>query len=113
MAKKSDVSKVMICGGGKIGQMVAQLLSDCGDYAVTVVDKDKKQFSKFKKMKNVATEIVDLSNQKAIEKVAKKHDFLISTAPFFLTEIIAGAGAEHNDALGRSRTYGILPETKR
>lgn len=91
MAKKSDISTVMICGGGKIGQMVALLLSDCGDYTVTVVDKDKKQFSKFKKMKNVATEVVDLSNQKAIEKVAKKHDFLISTAPFFLTETIAGA----------------------
>jgi saccharopine dehydrogenase-like NADP-dependent oxidoreductase len=84
-------SKVTICGGGKIGEMVALFLSDCGDYECLVLDRDKKQLSKFKKIVGVSTHVCDISQQKELEKAAKGSDFIISTAPFSLTTVIAGA----------------------
>ncbi len=84
-------TKVTICGGGKIGEMVALFLTDCGDYECLVLDKNKKQFSKFKKMKNVQTHICDIANQKDLVKAANGTEFIISTAPFSLTTVIAGA----------------------
>jgi saccharopine dehydrogenase-like NADP-dependent oxidoreductase len=91
-----EKSKVTICGGGQIGEMVALFLSDCGDYECLVLDKDKKQFSKFKKMRNVATKVCDITKQKDLEKAAKGTDFIISTAPFSLTTIIASAAKNLN-----------------
>lgn len=87
----SDQNKVIICGGGNIGHMAALFLSDSGDYEVKVVDKDKKQFAKFKGFKNVKTESCDISKQKELEKAAKGYHFMLSTAPYTLTTVIANA----------------------
>lgn len=91
-----SLSKVLVCGGGKIGHMVSLFLSDCGDYEVKVIDKDEKQFKKFKKLKNLTCEIADISKQTAIEKAGKGTEFIISTAPFSLTTIIANAAKNLN-----------------
>lgn len=91
MNESDKLTRVTVCGGGKVGRVVALMLTDSGDYHVTVIDKDKKQFSRFKTMKNIDTKVVDLSNQKEIEAAAKGTDFIISTAPFFLTTGIANA----------------------
>lgn len=84
-------SKVFICGGGKIGHMIAHLLSSSGDYLVTVGDVNKDQFAKFQGMKNVETVKVNLSDQKALEKAAAGTNFIMSALPFSLTTIVAGA----------------------
>ncbi len=94
MSKSKNLTKVTVCGGGKIGRIVALMLSDCGDYEVSVIDRDESQFPRFKDMDNVLTNIVDLSNQKEIEEAARGTDFIISTAPFFLTAVIARAAKE-------------------
>ena len=82
---------VTVCGGGKIGQTVAAFLSDTGDYAIRVLDRDDSQFKKFQSLNNTECKITDLSSQKELEEAAKGTDFIISTAPFSLTTVIAGA----------------------
>jgi len=34
------MKKVLLVGGGKIGVAITAFLSDCGDYRVTVADRD-------------------------------------------------------------------------
>ena len=38
-----SVPRVLLLGSGKIGRMIADLLSTTGDYAVTVADRDEAQ----------------------------------------------------------------------
>lgn len=87
----TDQNKVIICGGGKIGHMAALFLSESGDYEVKVLDNNDQQFEKFKGFKNVVTEKCDISNQKELEAAAKGYHFMLSTAPYTLTTVIANA----------------------
>lgn len=112
MTKPNELTKVMVCGCGRIGEVIATILSDCGDYFVTVVDKNKDQFHRFDGVKNVETKLVDLSNQDDITKAAQGQNFLVSTAPYFLTMGIAHAahavGAHYIDLTEDVRTSDAI-----
>lgn len=92
----SKRSLVTVCGGGKIGLTVATFLSETDDYDVRVLDQNDKQFQKFSSLKNTKCQTVDLSDGKAVKKAAEGTDFIISTAPYFLTTAIAGAAKALN-----------------
>lgn len=91
MTQGKSQSKIIICGAGKIGRTVALFLNDCGDYNITIIDRDESQFHKVDGLNRVQTAIVDLSNQEEIDAVAQGADFMISTAPYFLTINVATA----------------------
>ncbi len=88
-----NLTKVLVCGGGRIGEVITHILSQSGDYAVSVIDKNVDQFFRFEDMNNVETKQVDLAKEGDVAEVAKGHDFVVSTAPYFLTVGIAKAAA--------------------
>ncbi len=84
------MKKIAILGAGKIGHAAAQLLSESGDYAVTLVDSDK-QALKNPDGKNIKTIEADLSNESQIAKALEGQEYCISTCPFYLNGAIAKA----------------------
>lgn len=83
-------SKILIVGGGKIGQMVTLLLAGCGDYDVTVIDNADHNFKILQDM-GASTKIVDVTKEAELDNAAQGFDFMLSCAPFFLTPQIAKA----------------------
>jgi len=83
-------SKILIVGGGKIGQMVTLLLSSCGDYEVTVIDNSDHNFKILNAM-GAATKIIDVTNEADLNAASSGKNFMLSCLPFFLTPHIAKA----------------------
>ncbi len=81
-------SKVMVFGSGKIGEMLAAMLSETGDYEVTVSDNNKDAFKRLDGL-DVETQVVDVANQNELDKIASGFDFMLSALPFQLTKNIA------------------------
>lgn len=86
---------VMIIGAGKIGRMIATLLSNSQNYSVTVGDNDESALTKIKTVK-INTKIIDCDDLLSLTQSLKNFDAVISAAPFFLTPVIAQAAADSN-----------------
>ncbi len=84
---------VLLLGGGKIGQMIASLLSHCGTYQVTVADRDLKALSAFKSMP-VNCICTDISDAVGLRKAAQGFRYILSACPFSLTPVIAAAAKD-------------------
>ncbi len=85
-----SVWPVMIVGAGKIGRMIAALLTDSGDYDVTVVDRDALALATINRP-GVKILAIDVANEDALVKALAGKKAVLSAAPFFLTETIARA----------------------
>ncbi|NRG19288.1 saccharopine dehydrogenase NADP-binding domain-containing protein [Rhizobiales bacterium] len=81
---------VLIVGAGKIGRMIASLLTATGDYEVTIADRDALALAAATRP-GITTITVDVSNEDALVKVLQGKKAVLSAAPFFLTETIANA----------------------
>ena len=82
-------SRVLVVGGGKIGQAVAHLLSTTGapDFDVHVLDATP----------TPATTIVgDVTDPRTLHAALEDHDVVLSAAPFHLTTTIASAARDHD-----------------
>jgi len=92
--------KVLILGAGKIGGAIVDLLHASGDYTITLADNDA-AFLKQAGGKKARTEKIDVANAKALAKVAKGQDAVLSALPFFLNpgvaKVCAEAGANYFD----------------
>ena len=51
------MKSILLLGAGKMGEMIAALLSTSGDYEVTVADFSKEILTKFKNKTNVETQM--------------------------------------------------------
>ena len=81
---------VLIVGAGKIGRMIASLLTAAGDYEVTIADRDALALAGVTRP-GVKTIAVDVSNEDALLDALQGKKAVLSAAPFFLTETIASA----------------------
>ena len=81
---------VCVVGGGKIGQIIAELLNRSTNYSVTVADKELASLSPLKKT-GIPTLQVDAADAADLAKQLKGFDAVISAAPYFLTPTIASA----------------------
>lgn len=81
---------VLIVGAGKIGRMIASLLTAAGDYEVTIADRDALALAGVTRP-GVKTIAVDVSNEDALVDALQGKKAVLSAAPFFLTETIASA----------------------
>ncbi|MXN65597.1 NAD(P)H-binding protein [Stappia sp. GBMRC 2046] len=81
---------VLIVGAGKIGRMIASLLTGAGDYEVTIADRDALALAAVTRP-GVKTATVDVSNENALVDALQDKKAVLSAAPFFLTETIARA----------------------
>lgn len=85
-----SVWPVMIVGAGKIGRMIAALLTASGDYEVTIADRDALALATVHR-EGVDTLVIDVANEDALAMALKGKKAVLSAAPFFLTETIARA----------------------
>jgi saccharopine dehydrogenase-like NADP-dependent oxidoreductase len=84
------MKNVMLVGGGKIGIAITELLSNTGDYHVTVVDRDPASLERMPH-KNVTVKQLDLTDPKAFAQHVKGQDVVLSATPYSLTATVAEA----------------------
>ena len=84
------MKNVMLVGGGKIGVAITELLSNTGDYHVTVVDRDAASLERMPH-KNVSLKHVELADARAFAQHVKGQDVVLSATPYSLTPTVAEA----------------------
>jgi saccharopine dehydrogenase-like NADP-dependent oxidoreductase len=90
------MKKLMLVGGGKIGQAIAELLGSTGDYALTVADRDAASLDRMPQ-KNVTLARMDIAEAHRLADAMEGHDIVVSAAPYTLTPVVAAA-AKHAGA---------------
>jgi len=84
------MKKVLLLGGGKIGVAITAFLSDCGDYRVTVADRDAASLSRMPEQ-NVTRRQVEIGDAASFARVVDGHDIVLSATPYNLTATVAEA----------------------
>ena len=88
------MNKILLVGGGKIGVMIAELLSATNEYSVTVADKDKASLKLVNDHKNVTKLQLDITDKKQLAKAFVGQYAVLSALPYTATPIIAAAAKE-------------------
>ncbi|MAZ35462.1 MULTISPECIES: saccharopine dehydrogenase family protein [Thalassospira] len=83
------MKKVLILGAGKIGRIAAVMLNESGAYAVTLADSNGHMLEICAKDDAATLVKVDVTDEAALTEVAKGHDAILSTCPFYLNVAIA------------------------
>ena len=85
------MAEVLLFGAGKIGEMIATMLVDTGDYAVTVADRDQARLDRIAGVDGVTPVSIDAAQESALERLLDGKYAVLSATPYTLTPIIAGA----------------------
>lgn len=85
------MQRIAIIGAGKIGTMIAELLSSCGSYAVTVFDRDADQLVRLRTSQPVERHVVDIADEAALTQALGGMFAVLNSGPFQLTTRIATA----------------------
>jgi saccharopine dehydrogenase-like NADP-dependent oxidoreductase len=92
---------IVIVGAGKIGSMIVELLTGCGDYAVTVVDRSSRALDRFETAATVTKVAADIADGDTLQKILRGKFAVLSAAPYHATRTIAeaakAAGAHYLD----------------
>lgn len=90
--------KIVVVGAGKIGALIATLLDSCGDYAVTIIDKDfhiadSRRLAKLEKVKK---HTLDINQEQALITFCQTEQFaaMISCLPYFCNQSLATVAAQ-------------------
>ena len=84
--------KVVLAGAGKIGEAIVALLSESGDYELTLLEQDAARLAPWKLFHRTHT--CTLSDPGELARILAGHDAVISACPYFLTPAIAAAARE-------------------
>lgn len=82
---------VLLMGAGKIGEMIATLLSESGDYMVTVADMNDAALARIPKSDKIKTLHLDVTNTAALDGALKGKFAVLSACPYEMTRLIAPA----------------------
>lgn len=85
--------RVVLLGAGHIGQLIARLLSESGDYRVTVVDKSPASLEKMQGLK-VSTVVADTADARGLLQALRGHDVVINALPYHLATVAATQARE-------------------
>lgn len=85
--------KVLILGAGKIGGAIVDLLHAAKDYEITLADSNS-QFLRQAGGKKAKQEKIDVSDKKALARIAKGQNAILSALPFFLNPAVAKAASD-------------------
>ena len=91
------MKEILILGAGNIGEMIASLLAECGDYAVSVADLSESKLADLADRANISTLTLDISDQAALDAAMDGKFAVLSAGPYQLTRKIATAA--HNSGL--------------
>jgi saccharopine dehydrogenase-like NADP-dependent oxidoreductase len=86
-------TRVTLVGAGKIGEAIATLLDDTGDYRLTVIDRDEGRLAAFRTMGFPVVEC-DVEAGVDLSTVLGAGDIVISACPYHLTPVIATAAGK-------------------
>jgi len=85
--------RVVLLGAGHIGQTIAQLLADSGDYRVTIVDRSADALAKVA-ARGIRTLEVDTEDEQRLRDVMRGHDTVINALPYYLATLVATQARE-------------------
>ncbi|MFV2092803.1 MAG: saccharopine dehydrogenase C-terminal domain-containing protein [Hyphomicrobiales bacterium] len=93
-------AKVLLLGAGKIGRLIASMLSGSGGYAVTVGDRDAAALGAISSG-DIAVCPVDVNDAASLAQAVAGFDYVLNACPFTAAVAIAtaarGAGAHYFD----------------
>lgn len=87
------MKKIVVVGAGNIGSTIASMLADAGDYEIVVCDRDAGRFDMIEQHPAISTQVVDITDAKALGALLAGRFAVLSAAPFHLTTKIADAAA--------------------
>ncbi len=82
--------RTVLLGSGHIGQTIARLLSESGDYEVTIADRDAQALTAVSQL-NVERAVVDTSNAATLDAILKGADIVINALPYHMAIKVATA----------------------
>jgi saccharopine dehydrogenase-like NADP-dependent oxidoreductase len=85
--------EVVLLGAGKIGRMIAALLSASGDYNVLVCDIDEQRVARVGVRERVTTKVIDVAQRSELDAVLKGRNSVVSALSFQFNVPIAEAAA--------------------
>jgi saccharopine dehydrogenase-like NADP-dependent oxidoreductase len=85
--------RITLLGAGHIGQTIARLLGDSGDYEVTVVDRSDAALAHIGG-RNVTTKQADTADAAALRALLRGQDAVINALPYHLATLAATAARE-------------------
>ena len=86
--------RITLLGAGHIGNTIARLLGDSGDYDVTVVDRSAEALAKITTTERVRTRVADTSEAGNLLDVLQGQDAVINALPYHLATLAATAARE-------------------
>ena len=87
------MKEIVVVGAGRIGATIADMLTQSGDYAVTVVDRSAEALAALDAGPTVKTARCEIAEPGALEAVLEGKFAVLSAAPYALTIRIAEAAA--------------------
>ena len=90
------MKRVLLLGAGKIGRMITKMLSDSGDYEVTVADYDQQALDRIHQTRGVPVRQLDASSAADLSSAMKKMDLVISALSFRFNPLIAQCALDTN-----------------
>ncbi|MFZ0501616.1 MAG: saccharopine dehydrogenase family protein [Steroidobacteraceae bacterium] len=88
------MKRVLLAGAGKIGSMIAGLLTSCGDYRVTVVDRSADQLQALPQNALIEKRVLDLTSPTELAEALRGQFAVLSAAPYSITSHIARAAKQ-------------------
>jgi saccharopine dehydrogenase-like NADP-dependent oxidoreductase len=88
------MTDVLLLGAGKIGRMIATLLTRSGDFSVTVADSSSAAVERLGKRLSVQTAVVDAGDKTALCKLLDGKAAVISALTYSLNPTVARAALE-------------------
>ncbi|MEM7347971.1 MAG: saccharopine dehydrogenase NADP-binding domain-containing protein [Chloroflexota bacterium] len=89
--------KVLILGSGKIGLMIATLLTECREvgptYEITIADQNEMALNKLSPTLRQWAIPLDVTDSSQLTEQLTNHDVVINALPYYLTSTIATAAA--------------------
>ncbi|MDE0055935.1 MAG: saccharopine dehydrogenase NADP-binding domain-containing protein [Gammaproteobacteria bacterium] len=85
--------RVAVTGAGQIGDLIATLLVESGDYDVTLFDSSENQLAKIPGHARLSKSHLDVVDSLELQAAVEQHDVVVNAAPYHLTEPIARAAS--------------------
>lgn len=88
------MTPILVLGAGKIGVMIAELLAQSGDYAVTLADRDGEALERQAVASAVRKRAFAVEDRKALDLALQGKFAVLSACPYHLNPLIAEAARD-------------------
>lgn len=84
---------ILLMGAGKIGAIITEMLTQSGDYHVTVADCSQQSLDKLPTRENSRHLLIDVHDKQALIAAMRDHYAVLSALPYQMTRFVAEAAA--------------------